>query len=110
VGLAVHLDVRHQSAVDLNENAIQFLCHLLKDESECPLGMGDGETSSPAGLYFIADDAEHDWESVREPAVIFTGPPFRHVLGMTDGFLFVFPPCLLRLFCRSLRFTLANGG
>src|SRR5271155_1098494 len=79
-------------------------------ESQCSLGMGNGKTSSPAGLYFVADDAEHRRESVRETAVIFTRPPFRHILGLADCFLFVFPPCLLCLFRRSIRFSLANSG
>ncbi len=47
----------------------------LPDESHCSLGVGDGESCSPACLDFIADNAEHHRDVV-QAAVILTCPPF----------------------------------
>ena len=45
------------------------------DESKPALRMVDGETSTPRGLYFIADDAQHRGNVV-ETAGVLSSPPF----------------------------------
>ena len=47
----------------------------LPDESQCSLGVGDGETCSPAGHYFIPVDTQHRGNVV-ETAGVLPGPPF----------------------------------
>jgi len=47
----------------------------LPDEGQCSLGVGDGESCSPACLDLIVDNAEHHRDVV-QTAVILSGPPF----------------------------------
>jgi len=45
------------------------------NESKAALGVRHGETSTPGGLYFLADDAQHRGNVV-ETAGVLPSPPF----------------------------------
>ena len=47
----------------------------LPDESQCSLGVGDGESCSPTGHYFIPVDTQHHGNVV-ETAGVLPSPPF----------------------------------
>src|ERR1019366_4506819 len=81
----------------------------LSDESQCSLGVGDGEPCSPTCHYFIPIGAQHRGNVV-ETAGVLPRPPLGDQFLLTDEGFSPLTFGLVCLFCRSLRFTLANGG
>src|SRR5712692_9679474 len=55
----------------------------LANESQCPLGVGDGETCSPTRHHFVPIDTQHRGNVV-EIAGILPGPPFGNQFLLTD--------------------------
>src|SRR6266849_7918776 len=80
----------------------------LPDESQCSLGVGDGESCSPACLDFITDNTEHHRDVV-QGAVILTCPPFGDQFLLTDDCYRPLTFGLLCFLCGSLGFAFANG-
>ena len=55
----------------------------LPDESQCSLGMGSGESCTPAGHNFIPVDTQHRG-NVIETAGVLPDPPFGDQFLLTD--------------------------
>ena len=79
------------------------------DESQCSLGVGDGETCSPACHHFIPVDAQHRGNVV-ETAGVLPSPPFGDQFLLTDEGFRPLTFGLLCFFRCSLGFALANSG
>src|ERR1700680_2834317 len=81
----------------------------LPDESQCSLGVGDGESCSPTCNYFIPVDTQHR-RNVVETTGVLPGPPFGDQFLLTDDGFCPLTFGLLGFLCGSFRFPLTNSG